>query len=420
MRHVSRTHRVVLDWLFDRINLDPKIHIKYTDTKNQLADILTKGNFTRDEWNHLLCLFNISHFSSAVCPEAMANRLQQDSGEERVTAKSRPMMSLIAREPSNVSSSTSVSPGRPGVGSDRKTASDFCHEQFIERSSSASYSKWDDNHAWSSQEWKTDTEMCERSERPSVTSRGKTRESQPGFSHEETQHDGTAQSVVNEVIPRERSGRPDVDPQKGARPQQFIIGNDDAELELSVESRSFVNRVNDQVRKRQKRISNVTEYGEKDSMIWGMFMTVTMESAVFMGKNYLNKCQSIADTTDLTLKQMFDISTRLVSEQDEISGLETISWENHSWKYLSLIGDDRIINLQRTKVYVFSGSVLCLGKILENSQSNDAWEQRLGWLKPSKSYRNLDRIDGEPMEFEWNISQDTIRCSSMKMLKVDC
>ena len=45
MRHVSRTHRVALDWLFDRINLDTKIQIKYIDTKNQLADILTKGEF---------------------------------------------------------------------------------------------------------------------------------------------------------------------------------------------------------------------------------------------------------------------------------------------------------------------------------------------------------------------------------------
>ena len=45
MRHVSRTHRVALDWLFDRINLDSKIQIKYIDTKNQLADILTKGEF---------------------------------------------------------------------------------------------------------------------------------------------------------------------------------------------------------------------------------------------------------------------------------------------------------------------------------------------------------------------------------------
>ena len=42
MRHVSRTHRVALVWLFDRINLEPKIQIKYIDTKNQLADILQK------------------------------------------------------------------------------------------------------------------------------------------------------------------------------------------------------------------------------------------------------------------------------------------------------------------------------------------------------------------------------------------
>ena len=42
MRHVSRTHRVALDWLFDRINLDSKIQIKFIDTKNQLEDILPK------------------------------------------------------------------------------------------------------------------------------------------------------------------------------------------------------------------------------------------------------------------------------------------------------------------------------------------------------------------------------------------
>ena len=44
MRHVSRTHRVAFDWLFDRFNLDPKIQIKYVDTKHQLAGI-DKGQF---------------------------------------------------------------------------------------------------------------------------------------------------------------------------------------------------------------------------------------------------------------------------------------------------------------------------------------------------------------------------------------
>ena len=66
VRHVSRTRRVAFHWLFDRSNLDPKFQIKYIDTKNQLADFLTKGIFTRDEWNHLLSLFNISHFSPTV------------------------------------------------------------------------------------------------------------------------------------------------------------------------------------------------------------------------------------------------------------------------------------------------------------------------------------------------------------------
>ena len=43
VRHVSRTHRVALDWFFDRINLDPKIQIKYIDTKKQLADGVPKA-----------------------------------------------------------------------------------------------------------------------------------------------------------------------------------------------------------------------------------------------------------------------------------------------------------------------------------------------------------------------------------------
>ena len=83
MRHVSRTHRVALDWLFDRINLVSKMKIRYIDTKHQLADILTKSNFTRDEWNNLHHLFNIIHFSSTCfaknsslisCPKTMAEK----------------------------------------------------------------------------------------------------------------------------------------------------------------------------------------------------------------------------------------------------------------------------------------------------------------------------------------------------------
>ena len=83
--------------------------------------------------------------------------------------------------------------------------------------------------------------------------------------------------------------------------------------------------------------------------------------------------------------------------------MKTINWEDPSWKYLSLIGDEKVISLLRTKVYVFSDSVLCLGKMNENPRSKYAWEERLEWFKSSSEYRTLDRIDGDPIEFEWNI-----------------
>ena len=195
MRHVSRTHRVALDWLFDRIDLDSKIQIKNIDTKNQLADILPKGNFTRDEWNHLLNLFNISHFSSSACLAAMAKRAQQESGEARVTAKSRLMMNLTARMPSVVSSSTSSNPVRtsyryqdPGksvAGDDRSGKP--------ERPSPPDHSKEDYGQSWSSQEWKSGAAAHERSGKLEKTSWDILQQVAPH--REEPLLDGNAHSV---------------------------------------------------------------------------------------------------------------------------------------------------------------------------------------------------------------------------------
>ena len=132
-------------------------------------------------------------------------------------------------------------------------------------------------------------------------------------------------------------------------------------------------------------------------------MSSTLRASVFMGKNYSDNWHSIKNTEDLTMKQTFDISEKLISEQsDEIYGVKTINWEDSSWKHLSLVMSNSSV-FSAPKVYVFSDSVLCLGKMNENPQSNMAWEDRLTWFKSSPAYRTLDRIDGEPMEFEWNI-----------------
>ena len=99
-----------------------------------------------------------------------------------------------------------------------------------------------------------------------------------------------------------------------ANSQNFTMGSDTTELELSVESRSFVNRVNDQVRKRQKRISNVAGEGAEHSIIWRMFMAVTMNAATFMGKNFQKQssfhCEYHRSHTEANVRYICKISGR--------------------------------------------------------------------------------------------------------------
>ena len=172
---------------------------------------------------------------------------------------------------------------------------------------------------------------------------------------------------------------------------------------MGSDAAEFVNKVPDQMRNRQKRMSNVAESGDEHSIIWGMFMTTTLNAATFMGKNFSTIQSVVKNYESLTLKQMFDVTAQLVNNQEEINCLDKILWGKNSWTRLSLIDDEIVINLQRTKVYVFLDSVLCLGKVLQHPESNKAWKNRVAGIRAEKSYRDYDVINGESTEFEWNI-----------------
>ena len=82
---------------------------------------------------------------------------------------------------------------------------------------------------------------------------------------------------------------------------------------MGSDAAEFVNKVKDQVRSRQKRMSNVAESGEEHSIIWGMFVATTLNAATFMGKNFSTIQSVVKNHEDLTLKQMFDVTAQLVA-----------------------------------------------------------------------------------------------------------
>ena len=92
-----------------------------------------------------------------------------------------------------------------------------------------------------------------------------------------------------------------------------------------------------------------------------------------------------------------------MNNQEEINSLDKILYGKNSWTRRSLMGDETVIILQRTKVYVFSDSVLCLGKVLQHPESNEAWKNRVAGVRAERSYRDYDAVSGESTEFEWNI-----------------
>ena len=89
-----------------------------TSTSGATLCVFGSHAFVPISWmcKKLLCLFNISHFSSTDCSEVMSKRTQKDSGEERVTAKSKPMMNLVSRRsertPDVLPPTASESPGK--------------------------------------------------------------------------------------------------------------------------------------------------------------------------------------------------------------------------------------------------------------------------------------------------------------------
>ena len=78
MRHVSRTDRVALDCLCDRINLEPKIQIKYVYTKNQFADILPT-EVSREMSGITFCVYSTYVFFRHILAQAISKVLSLKS-----------------------------------------------------------------------------------------------------------------------------------------------------------------------------------------------------------------------------------------------------------------------------------------------------------------------------------------------------
>ena len=313
MRLASRTHRVALDRLFDRINLEPKIHTKYVDTKHQLADILTKGNFTRDEWNNLLHLFNISHFSLlccaqnfslTICTKTMAKRMQEQEGEERTVAKSKPTMNLV----SLVSTSTStvqspIASKRPAIlkGLCRTDWSSTGKPDAREHNQDA---------ASSSQGWPKDAVL---------------------------------DAGTRKLVATGNSGNSGTEGKDKAWPHN---------LHISTNYVLHMEKVFSIVRQRDG-YSPTDRIKDLDVNTAGVFMSVTLQAAVHLSKDYTANLRSTKNQPKKSWRQLFQVTESLITDQTEITGLTTTDWQQPMWRESILLTERAVqfCNCQNLRLF---------------------------------------------------------------------
>ena len=138
--------------------------------------------------------------------------------------------------------------------------------------------------------------------------------------------------------------------------------------------------------------------------IWDMFMNVTLQAAVHLGQDCTENLRSTKNQPLKSARQSLQTTARLITDRTEFSGKTTIDWKQPMWRETTLVCDRafQIANSQNlipkstsflTQCYVWEVSVLNQSK-LGKTGSN-------GFLE-TRHLKDLDRIDGEQMEFEWN------------------
>ena len=106
-------------------------------------------------------------------------------------------------------------------------------------------------------------------------------------------------------------------------------------------------------------------------------MSVTVQAGVHLGKEYSEKLRSTRNQPTKSLKQLLQLTGKLIKDQKEITSIPVIDLHRQMWQRTTLL-TDKAVQFATAKTCVFSG---------------------------------------EPMEFEFNISQDSLHWEFSRRFK---
>ena len=242
----------------------------------------------------------------------MSKRMQEEKGEERIVAKSKPTLNLLSQAVASCSTAPSSSASnRPVILNASSQSLSFT---VSVRRLAAEGSNQNDV-ASSSQVWQSDAKTNDSQRRLAAT--------------------GTNQNLdFQDSARRLAAENSDIIDEDTEWPYNYRISRADV---------PHLEKVFSNLRQKfgRKPGDKMEDFDENSSM-WGLFVSVTLNAAVHLGKDYLENLHSTKNQPQRTVKQLFDVTKKLITNKKEIQGFSMIDWHQRSWQRTTLLTDGAV------------------------------------------------------------------------------
>ena len=140
-----------------------------------------------------------------------------------------------------------------------------------------------------------------------------------------------------------------------------------------------------------------------NTMIWRSFMSATMKAEVHLGQAYQEFHVPPRTRTSRRSNNFLIFHRKLsrIKVKKYVYGICTIDWSTNPWVRSTLLTKE-LSNCQQQRKTFSLFRCFVLAKLLSNQ---------------SAEYRELDRVEGEPVVFEWKFAQDTQHCCYFRKSK---
>ena len=126
-----------------------------------------------------------------------------------------------------------------------------------------------------------------------------------------------------------------------------------------------------------------------------------MKAAIHLNPKHIEYLEVSKNLKFNDIESLFNITKKLIMDNSETRNVSCLDCLSRSWTRSTLL-NDRAVGWTKAKIYVYSDSVLCLGKIHSSGEAIEPWKGQVATFRvENNSCNELLGMDGEPIEFEW-------------------